>query len=191
MRLRRQQLLPCRFCKLHSPIHCAWEKTSQAQSRNRKAPRLLIGLTSSLHKVETPRKRPPPLSNHHRTQILTIRINNSSGRLSSSCQKSQSVYIPITFLLHPNFRLLQIQLGLLFLQVQSLTQRLTAGVRTNVQDLLKYSLDEKKRNFLETVELQIGLKNYDPQRDSMNFSTSNLPVRANGEPRCIRMTKAC
>jgi ribosomal protein L1 len=24
---------------------------------------------------------------------------------------------------------------------------------------------EKKRNFLETVELQIGLKNYDPQKD--------------------------
>lgn len=24
---------------------------------------------------------------------------------------------------------------------------------------------EKKRNFVETVELQIGLKNYDPQRD--------------------------
>ena len=24
---------------------------------------------------------------------------------------------------------------------------------------------EKKRNFLETVELQVGLKNYDPQKD--------------------------
>lgn len=24
---------------------------------------------------------------------------------------------------------------------------------------------DKKRNFLETVELQIGLKNYDPQKD--------------------------
>ena len=33
-----------------------------------------------------------------------------------------------------------------------------AGVRTNVQELLKYSTEEKKRNFLETVELQIGLK---------------------------------
>ena len=42
---------------------------------------------------------------------------------------------------------------------------LLAGVRTNVQSLLDYSLNEKKRNFLETVELQIGLKNYDPQRD--------------------------
>lgn len=24
---------------------------------------------------------------------------------------------------------------------------------------------DKKRNFLETVEIQIGLKNYDPQKD--------------------------
>jgi large subunit ribosomal protein L10Ae len=24
---------------------------------------------------------------------------------------------------------------------------------------------QKKRNFLETVEIQIGLKNYDPQKD--------------------------
>lgn len=27
------------------------------------------------------------------------------------------------------------------------------------------SSKDKKRNFLETVELQIGLKNYDPQKD--------------------------
>jgi large subunit ribosomal protein L10Ae len=33
-----------------------------------------------------------------------------------------------------------------------------------VEALLKHSL-EKKKNFLETVELQIGLKNYDPQKD--------------------------
>lgn len=33
-----------------------------------------------------------------------------------------------------------------------------------VNECLKKS-QEKKRNFLETVELQIGLKNYDPQKD--------------------------
>ncbi len=32
-----------------------------------------------------------------------------------------------------------------------------AGVRTNVQSLLEYSLNEKKRNFLETVELQVSV----------------------------------
>ena len=51
-----------------------------------------------------------------------------------------------------------------------------AGVRTNVQDLLNYSLNEKKRNFLETVELQIGLKNYDPQRDKRFSGTIKLPT---------------
>ena len=50
-----------------------------------------------------------------------------------------------------------------------------AGVRTNVQALLQYSNEEKKRNFLETVELQIGLKNYDPQRDKRFSGTVKLP----------------
>lgn len=50
-----------------------------------------------------------------------------------------------------------------------------AGVRTNVQQLLNYSNNEKKRNFLETVELQIGLKNYDPQRDKRFSGTVKLP----------------
>lgn len=50
-----------------------------------------------------------------------------------------------------------------------------AGVRQNVDELLNYSLNEKKRNFLETVELQIGLKNYDPQRDKRFSGTIKLP----------------
>jgi large subunit ribosomal protein L10Ae len=40
----------------------------------------------------------------------------------------------------------------------------TAVVREAVQTILKAS-EENKRNFTETIELQIGLKNYDPQRD--------------------------
>ncbi|KAF8545311.1 60S ribosomal protein L10a [Trichophaea hybrida] len=51
-----------------------------------------------------------------------------------------------------------------------------AGVRGNVKELLDYSLNEKKRNFLETVELQIGLKNYDPTRDKRFSGTVKLPV---------------
>merc|ERR1712048_444479 len=50
-----------------------------------------------------------------------------------------------------------------------------AGVRQNVEQLLNYSQNEKKRNFLETVELQIGLKNYDPQRDKRFSGTIKLP----------------
>lgn len=33
-----------------------------------------------------------------------------------------------------------------------------------VNGVLQHS-QEKKRNFVESVELQIGLKNYDPQKD--------------------------
>ncbi|KAF3913362.1 hypothetical protein ABW20_dc0105876 [Dactylellina cionopaga] len=50
-----------------------------------------------------------------------------------------------------------------------------AGVRGNVKELLTYSTETKKRNFLETVELQIGLKNYDPQRDKRFSGTVKLP----------------
>jgi large subunit ribosomal protein L10Ae len=50
-----------------------------------------------------------------------------------------------------------------------------AGVRSNVQELLKAS-QEKKRNFLETVELQVGLKNYDPQRDKRFSGSIKLPA---------------
>ncbi|KAH3903484.1 60S ribosomal protein L10a [Saccharomycodes ludwigii] len=48
-------------------------------------------------------------------------------------------------------------------------------VRDNVKDLLKYSNETKKRNFLETVELQVGLKNYDPQRDKRFSGSLKLP----------------
>ena len=34
-----------------------------------------------------------------------------------------------------------------------------------VQEVLKASKEGKPRKFVETVDLQIGLKNYDPQKD--------------------------
>lgn len=48
-------------------------------------------------------------------------------------------------------------------------------VRESIQELLKYSTETKKRNFLETVELQVGLKNYDPQRDKRFSGSLRLP----------------
>ena len=39
-----------------------------------------------------------------------------------------------------------------------------SSVRGSIKELLAAST-EKSRNFVETIELQIGLKNYDPQRD--------------------------
>lgn len=40
-----------------------------------------------------------------------------------------------------------------------------SSVRGQVKEILAEANGEKKRNFVETIELQIGLKNYDPQRD--------------------------
>ena len=52
-----------------------------------------------------------------------------------------------------------------------------SSVRGSVRDLLAAS-QEKKRNFVETIELQIGLKNYDPQRDK----------RFSGTVRCVSLS---
>jgi large subunit ribosomal protein L10Ae len=38
-------------------------------------------------------------------------------------------------------------------------------VRGAIRELLAAANGEDKRKFVETIELQIGLKNYDPQRD--------------------------
>ena len=34
-----------------------------------------------------------------------------------------------------------------------------------VREVQKYSKETKQRKFVETIDLQIGLKNYDPQKD--------------------------
>ena len=34
-----------------------------------------------------------------------------------------------------------------------------------VGEVLKHAKETKKRKFVETIDLQIGLKNYDPQKD--------------------------
>jgi len=44
-----------------------------------------------------------------------------------------------------------------------------------MKKVLKYSLEEKKRNFVETVELQVMLKNYDPSKDKRFSGTVKLP----------------
>lgn len=47
-------------------------------------------------------------------------------------------------------------------------------LRETIQDLLSKS-KEKDRKFTETIELQIGLKNYDPQKDKRFSGTVKLP----------------
>lgn len=50
----------------------------------------------------------------------------------------------------------------------------TQSVREHVKSLLEES-KENKRNFLETIELQIGLKNYDTKKDKRFAGTIKLP----------------
>merc|ERR1712212_20050 len=47
-------------------------------------------------------------------------------------------------------------------------------LKESVAELLKNSNETKKRKFLETVDLQIGLKNYDPQKDKRFSGTVKL-----------------
>lgn len=45
----------------------------------------------------------------------------------------------------------------------------------NYPDILEYSLTTKKRNFRETIELQVALKNYDPVKDKRFSGVVQLP----------------
>ncbi|PFH59074.1 hypothetical protein XA68_12839 [Ophiocordyceps unilateralis] len=54
--------------------------------------------------------------------------------------------------------------------------KLTAAhTREQVADLLHYSNEVKRRNFVETIELQVTLKNYDTSRDKRFNGTLKLP----------------
>jgi large subunit ribosomal protein L10Ae len=47
-------------------------------------------------------------------------------------------------------------------------------MRKCISEVMK-GAEEKKREFLETIELQIGLKNYDPQKDKRFAGNIKLP----------------
>ena len=56
-----------------------------------------------------------------------------------------------------------------------------------VKEVLKYSTETKKRKFTETIDLQIGLKNYDPQKDKRFSGTvkyANLQFGGSQESFC-------
>lgn len=60
--------------------------------------------------------------------------------------------------------------------VQPKSKITVAVTRAQVQALLAHSLSpDNKRNFLETVELQFGLTNYDPARDERFSGSVKLP----------------
>merc|ERR1712073_12509 len=67
----------------------------------------------------------------------------------------------------------------LFFRLKHRSRRMASKVpkdtlKDSVAELLKHSLETKKRNFMETVDLQIGLKNYDPQKDKRFSGTVKL-----------------
>ena len=51
-------------------------------------------------------------------------------------------------------------------------------------------LNGKKRNFVETVEIQISLKNYDPQRDKRFSGTFRLPTVPRPNLKCCMLGNA-
>ncbi|XP_059147677.1 large ribosomal subunit protein uL1-like [Physella acuta] len=48
------------------------------------------------------------------------------------------------------------------------------SLRESIDAVLKYSNETKKRKFTESIELQIALKNYDPQKDKRFAGTIKL-----------------
>jgi large subunit ribosomal protein L10Ae len=58
-----------------------------------------------------------------------------------------------------------------------------AGVRALVEEVLHYANIQHKRNFVETVELQISLKGYDVHRDRRFSGAVRLPL----PPRALRV----
>mmetsp|Transcript_23070 Transcript_23070/g.38001 ORF Transcript_23070/g.38001 Transcript_23070/m.38001 type:complete len:223 (+) Transcript_23070:132-800(+) len=62
-----------------------------------------------------------------------------------------------------------------------------------VDDILAFSSGEgdgKKRNFTETIEIQITLKNYDPQRDKRFSGTFKLPEIPRPNLKCCMLGNA-
>merc|ERR1712014_83001 len=59
-------------------------------------------------------------------------------------------------------------------EVRRMSKIQTAHLAQCIQTVLT-GAEEKKREFLETIELQIGLKNYDPQKDKRFVGNIKLP----------------
>ena len=59
-------------------------------------------------------------------------------------------------------------------------------LRETIDKMLQVALVDKKRAFVETIELQVGLKNYDPQRDKRFSGTIKLPAPCKNKMRfCV------
>jgi large subunit ribosomal protein L10Ae len=54
------------------------------------------------------------------------------------------------------------------------------ALKDSIANVLKHATETKPRKFTETVELQIGLKGYDPSRDKVGGAVSGIVVRFGG-----------
>ncbi|CAF2082015.1 unnamed protein product [Brassica rapa] len=54
-------------------------------------------------------------------------------------------------------------------------RRRIRSLRQAQNEIIRGKSEDKKRNFVETLELQIGLKNYDPQKDKRFSGSVKLP----------------
>lgn len=116
---------------------------------------------------------------HSRFDNFTDSISARNRLLLAACLLAAAACAPQTVsLVH------LIYLFLFIRQVHpgTMSKLQASSVRSSIKTLLaQSSLDThkeaggKKRNFVETVELQIGLKNYDPQRDKRFSGTVRLP----------------
>ena len=64
---------------------------------------------------------------------------------------------------------------LITLNLFSLYSKLQSEALREAISQIANDAKEKKRNFTETIELQIGLKNYDPQKDKRFSGSVKLP----------------
>ena len=64
-----------------------------------------------------------------------------------------------------------------FLLPATMSSKLSvSSVRGSIKGLLADANGEKKHNFVETIELQIGLKNYDPSATSVSREPSSTTL---------------
>lgn len=69
-----------------------------------------------------------------------------------------------------------------------MTAKKTIGsqvLKHQIKGLLHYSQNINKRNFCETVEIHIGLKNFDPARDKRISGNVQLPHKPRKQFRCL------
>lgn len=107
-------------------------------------------------------------------QNWSIRDRLASGNVFSCFVKiltlgnlNDNIYIFFNFIIKALYLLL-------FFNVFVHSKLQSEALREAILQIVTNS-KEKKRNFIETIELQIGLKNYDPQKDKRFSGSVKLP----------------